>query len=160
MVYYASRATGQVDIALLVLRVTTGAIFIAHGAQKLFSFGIGNVSGGFAQSGIPMPEIAAPLVAFTEFVGGIALVLGLLTRLAALGLTFVMLGAIFFVHMKNGFFLPNGVEFTVALAGAAIALVTAGAGRLSLDSAFSRRRYETAHRSDAAREEAAKRRAA
>jgi putative oxidoreductase len=160
MVYYAARPTGQVDIALLVLRLTTGAIFIAHGAQKLFSFGIGGVTGGFAQSGIPMPEIAAPLVAFTEFAGGIALVLGLLTRLAALGLTMVMFGAMFFVHMKNGFFLPNGIEFTLALAGATIALVTAGAGRLSIDSAFSRRRYETTHRADVTREEEAKRRAA
>ncbi len=157
MVYYQSRPTGQVDIALLVLRLTTGAVFIAHGAQKLFDYGISGVAGGFAQSGIPMPEIAAPLVAFTEFAGGIALVLGLLARLAALGLTSVMLGAMFFVHLKNGFFLPNGLEFTLALAGATVALVIAGAGRLSIDSMFSRRRYTTAHRSEAAREEAARR---
>jgi putative oxidoreductase len=132
----------QANAALTILRVITGATFIAHGAQKLFVFGIAGVSGGFAQMGIPMPGVMGPFIAGLEFFGGIALVLGLLTRLASLGLVFDMLGAMILVHLKNGFFLPNGYEFVLLLAGASAALVLTGAGEFSLDALIGRRRGE------------------
>lgn len=130
----------RIDTALLVLRVIIGAVFIAHGAQKLFVFGLAGVTQGFTQMGVPMPGITAPLVALLEFLGGIALVVGLLTRLAALGLAIDMLGAIVFVHLKNGFFLPNGYEFAFTLLGASVVLALAGAGNLSLDAIIAQRR--------------------
>ena len=129
------------SIGLGILRVVVGAVFIAHGAQKLFVFGIGGVTQSFAGMGVPLPGVAAPLVAGLEFVGGIALVVGLLTRLAALGLAFDMLGAIVLVHARNGFFLPMGVEFVLLLMGAALVLVIAGAGGYSIDGAIARRRF-------------------
>jgi putative oxidoreductase len=132
--------SSRVDTALLVLRVVLGAIMIAHGAQKLFVFGLGGVTQGFQQMGIPMASITAPLVALVEFLGGIALVIGLLTRLAALGLAIDMLGAMFFVHMKNGFFAPNGIEFVLMLAAASATLAIAGAGSYSLDAMIARKR--------------------
>ena len=130
----------QANTALAILRVITGATFIAHGAQKLFVFGIAGVTGGFAQMGVPMPGIIGPFIAGLEFFGGIALVLGLLTRFASLGLVFDMLGAMFLVHLKNGFFLPNGYEFVLLLAGVTAALVLTGAGEFSLDAIIGRRR--------------------
>ena len=123
----------QTDIGLLVLRVIVGTIFVAHGGQKLFVFGLDGVAGGFAQMGVPMAGLIGPLVGFVEFFGGIALITGLLTRLAGVGLAVVMTGAMMLVHLPNGFFAPNGIEFTLALFGSAVALVLTGAGRFSLD---------------------------
>jgi putative oxidoreductase len=129
----------QIDLGLLVLRLITGTIFVAHGAQKLFVFGFDGVAGGFGQMGIPIAEIVGPLVALVEFFGGLALIAGLLTRLAGIGLAIVMLGAMLIAHLPAGFFAPNGVEFPLALFGAAIALLLTGAGAFSLDTMISRR---------------------
>ena len=123
----------QVDLGLLILRLALGIVFMAHGGQKLFVMGLAGVTGGFTQMGIPAPGVTAPLVALVEFAGAIALVIGLLTRLAALGIAVDMLGAMFFVHLKNGFFLPMGYEFALLLCLLAVTLVITGAGGYSVD---------------------------
>jgi putative oxidoreductase len=133
----------RTDAALAILRVIVGSIFIAHGAQKLFVFGFAGVSGAFGQMGVPFPGLMGPFVALLEFFGGIALVIGLLTRLASLGLVFNMLGAILLVHLKAGFFNPAGVEFPLALLGVSLALVLAGAGGFSLDAVLASRQEKT-----------------
>jgi putative oxidoreductase len=144
MISSDSAVSSRIGSALLVLRVVLGVIMAAHGYQKLFIFGFAGVTGGFAQMGIPMATLIAPCVSLLEFVGGIALILGLFTRLAALGIALDMLGALVFVHFKNGFFLPTGFEFVLALIGMSIAIAVAGAGDLSADAAIERRRAASA----------------
>lgn len=130
----------QLSLGLTVLRVATGIIFAAHGGQKLFVYGLDGVAGSFGQMGLPMAGLLGPLVAFIEFFGGLALVLGLVTRLAGLGLAAVMLGAIALVHLPNGFFSPNGIEFPMALLASALALSAMGAGAYSVDGLIAGRR--------------------
>jgi len=132
--------SSRIDAGLASLRAVVGAIFIAHGAQKLFVYGFAGVAGAFGQIGVPLAGIVGPAVALLEFFGGIALLLGLLTRLTGLGLFLNMLGAMFLVHLPNGFFMPNGIEFTLALAGAALGFALMGAGAFSLDHVLARRR--------------------
>lgn len=136
-------ATTRTDVAVAVLRATIGAIFLAHGAQKLFVFGFAGVTGAFAQMGAPLPAITGPATALVEFFGGLALIAGLLTRLSAFGLAITMLGAISIVHIGNGFFSPTGFEFPLALLGATIALAINGAGRYSLDALIAGRNAQT-----------------
>ena len=135
-----TETTTRTDIAIAALRASTGAIFLAHGAQKLFVFGFAGVTGAFGQMGAPLPGITGPATALVEFFGGLALIAGLLTRLSAFGLAITMLGAISIVHIGNGFFGPTGVEFPLALLGATIALAINGAGRYSLDALIARRK--------------------
>ena len=126
--------TRHQGLGIAILRVLTGVVFTAHGYQKLFVYGMAGVQGAFTKMGAPMPTITGPLVALLEFCGGIALIIGLLTRLVALGLAIDMLGAILIVHLAGGFFLPAGYEFALMLFASSLTLVFSGPGAASVDS--------------------------
>ena len=114
-----------IDISLLLMRVAVGVIFAAHGAQKLFgAFG----GEGLAKTVEKMGSIGYP-VTIGEFFGGLGLVVGFLTRFSAASLIVIMIGAIAMVHGKNGFFLPGGFEYNIALIGLLAPILLAGPGR-------------------------------
>lgn len=122
------------SVAQLVLRVVLGVIFLAHGWQKFFDYTIAGTTASFEGMGIPAASIAAPVVATLELVGGIALILGLLTRPLAILLAVDMIGALFLVHLSAGIFAGNGgYELVLILAAASISLALTGAGRWSAD---------------------------
>jgi putative oxidoreductase len=136
---YLSATLSQQQLGMAIIRIVTGIVFAAHGWQKLFVYGFAGVTGAFTKMGVPMPGVMGPFVALLEFFGGIALIIGLLTRLAALGLAFDMLGAILLVHLAGGFFLPAGYEYALTLMAASLAIAIGGPGSLSVDGALSRR---------------------
>jgi putative oxidoreductase len=122
-------------LALLVMRVALGAIFIAHGAQKVFG---GMQATEKIVSGIGFPWWMAFLVAVAELGGGILVLLGLLTRLGALAICVDMGVAIAKVHWSHGLKGPQGFEFPMACAAIAFALIFFGAGPIALDSVLFR----------------------
>ena len=118
---------------IALMRVMVGVVFLAHGAQKLFGFGIPGTAGFFAHAGLPFPMLSAVLSIGAEFLGGLALILGLFTRPAAAVLAINMAVAVLAVHLKNGFFLPTGFEYALTMLVANVALVLTGAGAFALD---------------------------
>ena len=142
----AGRATGwdsAREWGFLALRIALGVIFLAHGAQKLFGwfggYGLEGTLGYFSgKLGIPVP--LGVLAILTEFFGGLAVLLGVFSRTAALGLAANMVVAALKVHLVNGFFLNwnntpgqgHGFEMNLALAAMALFVVLAGPGRWAL----------------------------
>jgi putative oxidoreductase len=118
---------------LTVLRVVVGIVFLKHGWMKVFTFGLHGTAGFFAAAHIPLPLISAFLVTWVELLGGLALILGALTQPAAALIAIDMVGAIVFVHLKNGFFLPTGYEFALTMLAANVCLMLAGPGAQAID---------------------------
>ncbi|GGP47024.1 DoxX family protein [Saccharothrix coeruleofusca] len=128
--------TGSADLGLLALRLALGGVFVLHGAQKVFGLFGGPGIDGFANYlqglGFREARVLAWVTGVTELGGGALLVLGLLTPLAAAGILGVMANVLVLNH-RNGFFLPDGVEFEAVLAAMAFAVLFAGPGRAALD---------------------------
>ena len=118
-----------VDLALLVVRVISGVIMFAHGAQKVFGWfggrGLVATVEGLGPMGYP--------VAIGECFGGLGLIVGFLTRFSAASNIVIMIGAIAMVHGKNGFFLSDkGFEYNLALIGLLAPTLIAGPGRWAI----------------------------
>jgi len=122
----------------LILRAPIGLILAAHGAQKLFAwfggYGLEGTGQWMASIGLTPGYLMALMAGSAEFFGGLALLLGLLTRPAAVVSAFAILVAIFTVHIDNGLFVSNnGYEYALTLFVLLIAVAAQGAGRLSID---------------------------
>jgi putative oxidoreductase len=124
-----------------VLRVVLGVIFLTHAYLALVVYTPAGIAAFNAKYGIPLPAVAGWVIILTHGGGGIMLILGLLTRWAAAANALVMLGALVFVHLDQGFFLHGtlangnlqaaGYEYVLTLVGAAIAQVLLGGGALA-----------------------------
>jgi len=130
------------DLALAFARIILGIVFFAHGAQKMLGwfggFGFSGTVDAFDKMGMPVP--LAYFIIFVEFFGALSMIFGLLSRLGGLGITALMLGAIFTVHMRNGFYMNwfgnqkgEGFEFHLLVIALAVLILIRGAGAFSLD---------------------------
>ncbi|MGB2248212.1 MAG: DoxX family protein [Alcanivorax sediminis] len=131
----------QANWAPLALRLPVGIIFMAHGAQKLFGwfggYGLEGTGQWMASIGLEPGYLMALLAGSGEFFGGLAILVGLLTRPAALVAAVTMIVAILTVHIGNGLFMSNnGYEFGLALLAASLSLMISGGGNLSADKAL------------------------
>ncbi|MDO6425888.1 DoxX family protein [Thalassotalea sp. 1_MG-2023] len=122
----------------LALRIPIGIIFMAHGAQKLFGwfggYGLEGTGGWMESIGLAPGYLMALLAGSGEFFGGLFILVGLLTRPAAVVLSVTMVVAIFSVHFANGLFMSNnGYEFGLALLAASVSLAISGAGKVAID---------------------------
>jgi len=126
-----------------VPRVILGCVMFPHGAQKLFGwfggFGFTNTMTYFTQTA-GLPWIVAFLIIMGESLGSLGLIVGFFTRLSALGLIFIMVGAITTVHIPNGFFMNwlgknagEGFEYHLLVIGMSIPLLISGGGKYSVD---------------------------
>lgn len=137
------------NTATTIVRIILGLILFPHGAQKLLGwFGGYGFDGtmGFLTGTIGLPWIFAFLVIMIEFVGALALIFGIGTRIVAVGIISLFTGIIFSSHAQNGFFMNwagnqagEGFEYHLLVIGMAIALLVSGAGKWSLDYAFQKK---------------------
>jgi len=134
------------DKVLTIVRWVLGVVFLAHGSQKMLGwfggYGFKATLGFFTQT-MHIPAVFAFLAICAEFFGGLGLLLGLLTRIAAFGITAVMLVAIFMVHLPNGLFMNwsgqqkgEGIEYHLLVLAITLALMVKGAGAFSFDRAL------------------------
>lgn len=140
-------ATNPSNVYALIARLALGLVIFPHGAQKLFGwFGGYGFSGtmGYFTGTVGLPWIVAFLVIIIEFFAALFLIFGFVTKLAAFGIIVNFLGALFLVHIHNGFFMnwnmqPNkgeGFEYFILLFGLAIISLIAGGGKASVDAAI------------------------
>jgi putative oxidoreductase len=127
-----------------IVRVALGVVFIAHGGQKVFGWfggpGLKATIQSFQQH-MKVPPAATVMAALIEFLGGLAMLVGVLARPAAVGIIIVMLVAIVKVHGRHGFFINfsntpgkgHGFEFNFVLIAMALCVLIGGAGALSID---------------------------
>jgi putative oxidoreductase len=135
-------ATDQ-SVITLILRLVLGLVIVPHGLQKLFGwFGGYGFAGtmGFLTKTVKLPWIVGLLVILAESFGALGVILGLGTRIGALGILAVMLGATLTVHRPVGFFMNwggnlkgEGFEYHLLAMGMAVALILLGGGAWSLD---------------------------
>jgi putative oxidoreductase len=133
------------DLTLTLVRLVLGIVFFAHGAQKMLGwfggYGFQGTMGFFTHSGIPAP--LAFLAICAEFFGGLGLIFGLLSRIAAFGIMVNMLVAIATVHRFNGLFMNwfgnqkgEGYEYHLLAIALCLVVMIKGAGALSIDRAL------------------------
>lgn len=137
----------------LITRLTVGIILFPHGAQKMLG-----IFGGYGFSGtmsyftdvLHLPWIVGFLVIFIEFIGAIALILGIASRIWSASIIVLMIGIILTSHLDNGFFMNwfgnqkgEGFEYHLLVIGLCVSLLVSGSGLLSIDRLIERKVHST-----------------
>jgi len=146
MTFFNPLFATQPRFTLFLLRLVLGFLFFVHGSQLVFGwfggYGLGGSIGAFTEK-MAIPAFLAYLAVFSQFLGGLALIFGFMTRIAALGIAVDMIVAIFLVHLPNGLFMNwygnqkgEGFEYHLLAVATALTLVIAGGGILSIDRAM------------------------
>lgn len=134
------------DVGRLIVRLALGIVMFPHGAQKLLGwFGGGGFAGTMqGMTSMGLPAVVVFLVILCEFFGSLSLISGFLGRVGAFGILCVMLGAVFTVHLPNGFFMNwmgnqkgEGYEYHLLAIGMALAIILKGSGAFSIDRSMS-----------------------
>jgi putative oxidoreductase len=142
--YGAATRLGQfAKWGMVPIRFVVGLVFLLHGGQKLFVFGLAGTADIMGKLGLPLPALCAAIVIAVELLGGLAILLGAFTRLAGAVLAFEMLVAIFVARLHGGFFAPYGYEFELTLLAACLTFALSGPGQLSLEEMLWRRSPKT-----------------
>jgi putative oxidoreductase len=123
---------------MLPLRIVVGLVFMMHGAQKLFVFGLSGTADIMGKLGLPLPAVSATVVIAVELLGGLAILLGVFARGAGALLAFEMVVAIIVARFHGGFFAPYGYEFELTLLGACLTFALNGPGRVSFEEIWHR----------------------
>jgi len=123
---------------MLPIRIAVGLVFLMHGAQKLFVFGLDGTADIMGKLGLPLPLLAAAIVIVVELLGGLGILLGGFARLAGALLAFEMVVAILVARLAGGFFAPYGYEFELTLLAACLTFAFNGPGRMSLEEIWHR----------------------
>ena len=134
------------DVGRLIVRLALGLVMFPHGAQKLLGWfggaGFNETLQGMTKMGLP--AVVVLLVILAEFFGSLSLITGFLGRVGAFGILCVMLGALFMVHLPNGFFMNwmgnqkgEGYEYHLLAIGMALAILVKGSGAFSIDRSMS-----------------------
>ncbi len=122
------------DVAILLARIGLGIIFLAHGLQKLNTWGYSGTKAAFDGMGAPVPGVSAFLATWIEILGGVALIAGVLTPIFGLLLFLDMVGAFFIAHSDKGIWISDGgYELVLGLGAGSLAIAAVGAGMFSLD---------------------------
>jgi putative oxidoreductase len=113
---------------LLPLRLVVGLVFLMHGGQKFFIFGLSGTTDIMSKLGVPLPSLSAGIVIAVELLGGLAILFGLFARWAGVLLAIEMVVAIWVARVQGGFFTPYGYEFELTLFGACLTIAAVGSG--------------------------------
>jgi Predicted membrane protein len=118
---------------LVPLRFVVGLVFLMHGGQKVFVFGLGGTADIMGKLGLPLPMLSATTVIAAELLGGLGIITGLYARWAGLALAIEMLVAIPVARLHGGFFTPYGFELELTLLGACLTFAALGSGGISIE---------------------------
>lgn len=125
---------------MVPLRAVVALVFLMHGGQKVFDFGVAGVADMLTKLGFPAATFFAVVLMVIECVGGVAILVGFMTRFAGFVLAVEMLIAIYVARLGGGFFTPYGFEFEMTLCGACLTFALFGAGGVSVDEMMAKKK--------------------